>query len=234
MKSILTVPSLDLHASLIHGFTTRKIGTDFKQIAQALEPRAKIEEDHIISLEQTHSATVVCVDKNTDLKHLPQGDALVTNLRGLIIGVETADCLSILVYDRRVGAIAAIHAGWRGLAEGIVHNTLDLLVSRFGCRIENMEFAFGPCISGAHYEVDDEVIARFRETFGVHFSYKQKPGAKPHLDLVGTARMSCEDFGFYHRNLAEVGLCTFEREELFYSHRRKAGEGRQFNFIGMI
>lgn len=234
MKTILTVPNLDLHSNLVHGFTTRAIGADYEKLAAELKPRVEIAPERILRLDQIHSGVVVSVEKETDLKTLPQGDALITNVPGLIIGVKTADCLPILVYERKVRAVAAIHAGWRGLAANIVQHALEEMIRRFGCRIEFMEFAFGPCISEANYEVGEELIATFREAFGVRFSHKQKPGAKPHFDLVGTARMNCEDVGFYHRNLAEVGLCTFEREDLFHSHRRKPGEGRQFNFIGMI
>jgi YfiH family protein len=234
MKTILTVPNLDLHSNLVHGFTTREIGDDYGKIAVELNPRIVTAPERIVRLNQIHSGTVVVVDKNADLKALPEGDALVTDRPGIVIGVKTADCLPILVYERKARVVAAIHAGWRGLAACIVQHTLEEMLRRFGCRIEFMEFAFGPCISEVHYEVGEEVIEKFREVFGVRFSYKQKPGAKPHLDLVGTARMNCEDVGFYHRNLAEVGLCTFERADLFHSHRRKAGEGRQFNFIGMV
>lgn len=234
MKSILTVPNLDLHPNLVHGFTTRALGADCARIAAELKPRIDVAPERILRLNQIHSGMVVCVEKGTDVTELPEGDALVTNVPGFVIGVKTADCLPILVYEHKARVIAAIHAGWRGLAAGIVQHTLEEMLRRFGCRIEFMEFAFGPCISEANYEVGDEVIAKFREAFGVRFSYKQKPGANPHLDLVGTARMNCEDVGFYHRNLAEVGLCTFERDDLFHSHRRKAGEGRQFNFIGMV
>lgn len=229
MKSILTVPNLDVHDKITHGFTTRAVGDDLRLISAA----TGFATDKIVTLEQVHGDNVVFVDKASDLSRRDKGDALVTNLKGILIGVRTADCLPILVYDRKAEVMAAIHAGWRGLVAGIVQKTLSLMMRRLACKIENMEFAFGPSISEAHFEVGPEVIEAFRDAFGVRFSYHQRPGEKPHIDLVATARMSCEDIGFYHRNLGEVGLCTFEREDLFYSHRRKPGEGRQFNFIGM-
>lgn len=230
MQSILTVPNLNVYDKIRHGFTTRAVGDDSRLISIETGFSA----DKIISLEQVHGADVVFIDKTSDLSRREKGDALVTNLKGVLIGVRTADCLPILVYDRKAEVVAAIHAGWRGLVAGIVQNTLSLMMRRLACKIENMEFAFGPCISQDHFEVGSEVVEAFRDAFGVRFSFQQRPNQKPHIDLVGTARMSCEDVGFYHRNLSEVGLCTFEHEDLFYSHRRKPGEGRQFNFIGMM
>lgn len=229
MQSILTAPNLEIHDKICHGFTTRAVGDDFSLISRETGMPA----DKIVSLEQVHGANVVFIDKASDLSRREKGDAVVTNLRGVLIGVRTADCLPILVYDRKVEVVAAIHAGWRGLVAGIIQNTLSLMMRRLACKIENMEFAFGPCISQDYFEVGSEVIEAFRDAFGVRFSFQQQPNQKPHIDLVCTARMSCEDMGLYHRNLGEIGLCTFEREDLFYSHRRKPGEGRQFNFIGM-
>jgi YfiH family protein len=230
MKKILTVPSLDVYDKLAHGFTTRQMGDNLNLIAGDL----KMSPAKIFTLEQTHSAEVIFIDKTSDSTKPKKGDALITNQKDVVIGVRTADCLPILVYDRKAEVVAAIHAGWRGLVGGVVQKTLSLMIRRLGCKIENMEFAFGPCISDASFEVGPEVIEAFREAFGMRFSHRQKPGEKAHIDLISTARMSCEDIGFYHRNLGEVGLCTFEREDLFFSHRRKPGEGRQFNFIGML
>jgi YfiH family protein len=229
MKKILTAPNIDICDGVIHGFTTKELGADRDLIAKELGVSA----DQIFSLTQIHSDKVVCLDQIVPRETLPEGDALITKLPGIIIGVKTADCMPILVCDKKVRVVAAIHAGWRGLAAGIVQKTLAKMMRQYGCRFENMEFAFGPCISETNFEVGPEVLDQFRETYGVRFSYHQQPGKKAHLDLVATARMIFEDFGFYHRNMGEIGLCTFEREDLFFSHRRKAGEGRQFNFIGL-
>lgn len=234
MTPFLTVPNLSLHADLVHGFTTRAFGADYAKIAAALAPKMNITAAQVFRLEQTHSNTVVVIDDRSDPAKLPTGDALITKHPGIVIGVKTADCLPILVFDRKAKVVAAIHAGWRGLAAGIVQKTLGILLRECGCQLQTLEFAFGPCISPARFEVGDEVIEKFRETFGVRFAYKKHPSEKARLDLSGTARMSCEDIGFYHRNLSEVGLCTFERNDLFYSHRREPGAGRQFNFIGMV
>lgn len=228
-NKILTVPNFSLNEKLIHGFTTRVIGDDLEKLAKELN----ISSEKIIALEQIHSDEVVCVESPTDVKKLPPGDALVTNIPGYVIGVRTADCLPILICDRKKDVVAAVHVGWRGLFKGVVQNTLNVLLRCYGCQLENLEFAFGPCISPQNYEVDQDLINQFRDQYGIRFSYLKKDGEKPRFDLVGTARMILEDIGFYYRNLAEVGLCTYERDDLFYSYRREPGKGRQFNFIGL-
>lgn len=229
MKKLLTVPNLDLHAGIIHGFSTRALGGNIGRLAEELG----VSTDQLVTVEQVHGGNVVCVERNTDVKKLPPGDALITPVKGTILVIRTADCLPIIIHDRRNGVVAAVHVGWRGLIAGVVGNTLSVMARHYGSQMDDLDFAFGPCISEMHFEVGAEVIAKFREVFGVRFSFKEKPGEKPHLDITGTARMACEDFGFYHRNLSEVGLCTFERGDLFYSYRRAPGEGRQFNFIGL-
>lgn len=230
MNDILTCDHFLNFPRLVHGFTTRSVGFDTAKIAE----HTKISQDKIFHVEQVHGDNVVIIDEKTRRENLPPADALVTNLPGILIGVRTADCLPILLYDSKKQVVAAIHAGYKGILSDVILKTLTVLMQTMGCRLENLNFVFGPAICVAHYEVGDEVIAAFRERFGVRFAYDRATYPKPHLDIAATARMTLEDEGLFHRNFTDLGLCTFENEELFYSHRRQKDEGRQFNFIGMI
>lgn len=230
MNTILTCDHFLQFPKIVHGFTTRSVGSDIAKIAE----HTKIYQDKIFTVEQVHDNNVVIIDEKTRRKNLPPADALVTNVKGVLIGVRTADCLPILMYDSKKQVVAAIHAGYKGILSDVILKTLTVLMQTMGCRLENLNFVFGPTICVAHYEVGDEVIAQFRERFGVRFSYDRSTYPKPHLDIAATARMILEDEGLFHRNFTDLGLCTFENEELFYSYRRQKEEGRQFNFIGMI
>lgn len=229
-NEILISDHLSGFSKIVHGFTTRSVGADYEKISA----HTGISEDKIFHVEQVHGNTVIVVDEKTQREKLPPADAFVTNLKGVIIGVRTADCLPILMYDSKKQVIAAIHAGYKGILSDVISKTLDVLTKTMGCQLENLHFAFGPTICVAHYEVGDDVIAQFREHFGVRFAYDRSTYPKPHLDIAATARMIMEDIGLFHRNFSDLGLCTFENEALFCSYRRKKEEGRQFNFIGMI
>lgn len=229
-NDILTSDHLSGFSKIVHGFTTRSIGSDTAKISA----HTKIPQDKIFHVEQVHGSNVVIIDEKTRRENLPPADALVTNLPGILIGVRTADCLPILLYDSKKQVVAAIHAGYKGILSDVILKTLDVLMKMMGCHLENLNFVFGPAICVAHYEVGDEVIAAFRESFGVRFAYDRSTYPKPHLDIAATARMIMEDVGLFHRNFTDLGLCTFENEELFTSYRRQKDEGRQFNFIGLI
>ena len=235
MKSILTSSNLESHSNLIHGFTTRAIADDFEKIAAA----HKIASGNIFALKQIHSDIVICLDEHSDLQNLPEGDALVTNQKNILIGVRTADCLPILICDKAHHAIAAVHAGWRGLVKGIVLKTLHTMMRRYGSTSTDLEIVFGPCLGVKNFEVGDEVVAAFQTAFGERFVWDRgdrpvSPTGKPHIDLTATARLSCTDNGCRADSMAHIDLCTFERSDLFYSYRRERGTGRQFNFIGMV
>lgn len=214
MLSILTAPNLSPHANLIHGFTTREVGDAISCV---------------FALKQIHSGMVFCVDDKTDLSRVIEGDAVVTNQKGIVIGVRTADCLPLLVYDPVKNVIAAIHAGWRGFLAGVIENTFQILKQKYGCEFSDLEIALGPCISVKNFEVGDEVRAEFHAKFGEKFV-----SVGSHLDLVATAKNICENLGCDPKKIFSLDLCTFEHKDLFYSYRREPGPGRQFNFIGLL
>jgi YfiH family protein len=229
-SEILTSPLLGRYPELIHGFTTRKLGADYDRIAV----RMKILSSQIYYVEQIHSGKVVVVDEDTELSQLVPADAMVTSRADVIIGVRTADCLPLLVYDPRQNVVAAIHAGYRGLLGGIIQNTLVLMQRGYGCELTDLKFVLGPAICVRHYEVGTEVIDEFRKTYGQGFLFRTDLGVKPHLDIVGTSLQILLAHGVHESNVHIPGWCTFEDEQNFHSYRRSPGSGRQFNFIGRL
>lgn len=240
MPNIIHAPNLSEFPHLIHGFTTKELGKDYDRIAQKI----KTLRSHIYSLKQIHSNQVVYLDRDSDLADLPTGDALITDRKDIVIGVKTADCVPLLIYDNRQNIVAVIHAGYKGLLSGIIQRTIRMMLENFKCSFENMYITLGPSISVKHYEVGKDVIMEFEKTYGNRFSFNTTFGPKPHLDLKKTTLMILEDLGMDPLHFMDVNLCTFERDDLFFSYRRELKEGRsasakstadrQFSFIGMV
>jgi YfiH family protein len=152
---------------------------------------------------------------------LGEGDALISNQPGVIVGVKTADCVPILLADPATGVVAAIHAGWRGSAQGIVASTVKALVARWKSDPRNVRAAIGPSIGACCYEVGPEVARRF----GIESSNPV------HIDLAAINERQLLDAGV--SNIWKSGECTFCVASRFYSFRREGEQaGRMLSFTG--
>ena len=189
--------------------------------AEAIAPGAKIVMPH-----QTHSNDVVTVMQGwpDDPVGRPPCDALVTRLKGIAIGIVTADCAPVLFADRDAGVIGAAHAGWRGAQGGVLDNTLDVMEA-LGASRANIVAAIGPTIAQASYEVDAPFRAHFSADDAPHFaSAPERDGvARWHFDLPGyaaarLARCGCGRIDVMRRD-------TFALPESFYSYRMSTQNG---------
>lgn len=229
-QKILSSPLLKRFPEIVHGFTTKELGIDYNKIAQQL----KLSPEQIYYLpDQQHSNQVVCVDKNSLCHQLSEGDALVTDRSEIVLGVRTADCVPVLCYDPIKKVVAAIHAGYKGTLRGIVQNTFETMQRLYACCPQDFFVAVGPAVCMLHYEVSPEIMVAFKQKYGKRFMCKEVAGERPHLDVRGTVQMILKDLGVLSSNIDTLDLCTFERDDLFYSYRREGEVGRQFNFIGM-
>ena len=160
----------------------------------------------------------------------PEGDAAVARGPRLLLGIETADCLPILIVDPRRLTVAAVHAGWRGTARGVAARTVEALVAG-GSDPEDLRAALGPCIGPCCYEVGEEL----REAFGPAGAAFLRPGprGRPHLDLRAASLEQLVAAGLRPARIHHVGDCTACRADLYYSYRRDGpGVGRMINFVG--
>jgi YfiH family protein len=222
---------LSNYKNIVHGFGTKDFGIDYDRIARKLH----VLRSQIYYLpNQIHSNKVQYVDQETELDDLHEGDALVTDQPNVIVGVRTADCVPILCHDPVKNVVAAIHAGYKGVLESVVQKTFEMMQRLFACRAQDIVVGIGPAICLEHYEVGFDVIEAFRKLYGDRFICEEYEDARPHLDVRATIAFILSDLGVDEKNVDGVGLCTFEREDLFCSYRRDGGEGRQFNYIGML
>lgn len=193
----------------------------------------------IITAKQRHSAEVTVIRhlEDTDSK-APRGcDALITDRPGLLLGVQTADCVPILIADVKQRVVAAVHAGWRGTLARIAEKTIARMQAEYGTRPEDCLAALGPAAGVCCYEVGPEVIEPFRSqfTYAESLMSNHKPSGQAHLDLpTGNVRqLICA--GLAETNIFTSGFCTLCRNDLFFSHRREQrwGVGRMMSVIGV-
>lgn len=216
------------------GDTAEHIAENRRLLAQ----RLGIAPDHIILPHQVHGAEVRQID--ADFLQLPENerrmivegvDALVTNQRGICIGVSTADCIPVLLYDEAHHAVAAIHAGWRGTVQRIVQTTIDMMHLYYHIQPSELRAIIGPGISRDSFEVGDEVYEEFlQEGFDMAVVACQRPNMKKegsvdqplkwHIDLPQcNALLLCQS-GVPADRIQSSGICTYQHSDQFFSARQ--------------
>lgn len=217
----------DLFRGVTAFFTGKDPGADPRAIADALG----ISPDSIFLPIQKHTDKVLYLDAAMEPRI---ADAVVTDRRGVLIGVQTADCVPVLLHDPRNGVIGAVHAGWRGTAAGILKGTIRFMADRFACSPEHIRLAIGPSIRRCCYEVDHEVCEAVSRETG-QGGYYEKKGVKYHLDLAEANRQQAISTGIAASRIWVAPDCTFCHPERFFSYRYARGStGRQGGFIGLL
>lgn len=162
------------------------------------------------------------------------GDAVITDKKGVLIGVQGADCVPILLYDRRTHATGAVHAGWRGTAAEILKKTIEAMGDRFSSSPSDIIIAIGPGIRWCCYGVGHEVIDAVTKATG-ESDYFKITGEKYRLDLPAANRYQAISAGVLPEHIWLSDECTFCQNEKFYSYRfAKGPTGRQGGFIGIV
>lgn len=187
-----------------------------------------ISEHNIIVPRQTHSARVAFIDDvPVDDRDIDGVDAVVTTLHGVAVGVNTADCLPLLLCDEKVGVVCAVHAGWRGAVGGVVGNALDRMVLA-GASPGDIHGFIAPHIGVCCFEVGEEVACQFHPDDVVY----HQDGEKPHVNLSGAVTRILVSKGVPRENITDIGECTRCRSDRYFSARaRGVASGRNFSFI---
>lgn len=239
-SSYITIPSLEEKDGVLHAFTTRKGGLgmrrngakvpgDWDAVAEALGIRPEC----IVTVNQVHGDDIVGVDRSNfpAMPHV-KADGMVTSSPGIAIGVETADCVPVLLFDPGAPAVAAVHAGWRSTVKNIVGKTVIRMRKSFGSNPTRMIAAIGPAIGPECYEVDEPVIGPLRAAFPFWRDLlSPRSGGRWGLDLAKANRMVLIQSGLLEENIYSLGMCTSCNRELFYSYRREGRTGRMLSVI---
>ena len=168
---------------------------------------------------QTHSTNVRIISALPAEEELYDVDAVITHLSGYCVCVSTADCIPVLLYDKRNLVVAAAHAGWRGTVGGIVQKTLATMRQEYGTDMNDVLACIGPGISLESFEVGDEVYESFSKA-GYDMNRIAKKYDKWHIDLWEANRIQLEEVGVKHANIETAGVCTYKEYHDFFSARR--------------
>lgn len=201
------------------------------RVVAAVSPGARL-----ATVYQVHSADVAIVTEAYDDDARPQADAMVTDRRGLLLGILTADCAPVLFADAQAGVVGAAHAGWKGALGGVTDATVAAM-ERLGAQRARIVAAVGPCIGRASYEVDDGFARRFAENDPANERFFA-PGKAGHqqFDLEAYVVQRLAAAGL--TRIEALGLDTYADEERFFSYRRathrgEADYGRQISVIAL-
>ena len=237
---LLSIPALDKESGMLHAFTTRQGGLgarnngirhpdDWTAVASAFG----VCRDRVVTVNQVHGENIVTVDDlNVRDVRTVHADAMMTDVPGIAIGVETADCVPVLLFDPMKPAVAAVHAGWRSTVKKIVQKAVHRMHEEFGSEPARLIAAIGPAIGPECYEVDEVVLGPVREAFSFWKEVSTPRGNdRWSLDLVKANKLELLQIGLAEKNVHALGLCTSCRRDLFYSFRAEGRTGRMLSVI---
>ena len=194
---------------------------------------AGLTRENIVAAKQRHGTNVYSVDEVCEVPD--NTDGLITNLPNVALVTFYADCVPLLFCDPVKRVIANSHAGWRGCVQNMAAKTVGEMTARYGCNPRDVLVGVGPCISGAGFEVDDDVAVRFQKEFDeCVFSAKRTPG-KFRIALQEVCKLSLLRADVPAENVELARWCTYLDGELFFSHRRDgAARGSLAAFIELV
>jgi YfiH family protein len=197
-----------------------------------------ISDDHLLMPHQVHQTEIAVIDEDflllsdkERLAKLEGFDALMTNVEGVCIGVSTADCIPVLLYDPVRHAACAIHAGWRGTIQRIVEKTVSKMATVYGSCPSDILAQIGPGISLDSFEVGDEVYDAFAQA-GFDMDRISCKKEKPHIDLPMCNFLQLTSSGVPADRISLSQICTFKQYDTYFSARRLGiSSGRIFTAI---
>jgi polyphenol oxidase len=266
---LVQIPEWEQFGWLRHGFSTRSGGvssvygpdgalnlgwTQEDDPAAVAENRQRLVQavggGSLVTIRQVHGAVTRPVREGdgafegrlqtAEGKAVLQGDGLMTNVAGVLLGIQTADCVPVLTVDVRQRVVAAFHAGWRGTAARMVEHGIAAMREEYGSRPEDLVAAVGPSIGACCYAVGDEVKQAFEANFTYGSELLRKVGAETRLDLWEANRRQLRDAGVPAEKIfvvAECSGCALDDagRRRYFSHRVDKGvTGRMMSVVGVV
>lgn len=244
--SLINYPILSQFPGIVHFCTTRQGGIsqgnyasfnvtpytgDLPEHQQAnlneLIGLLAISAENLIFPVQTHSDNILTVDADFLLLNKEQRsvrlngvDALITAEPGICIGVTTADCVPLLLFDTAKKIVAAVHAGWRGTCNRIAEKTLREMIETYGTNPADVFVSIGVSISPEVYNVGEELIAEFENRKFPADEIFIRRDKQLFLDLWTANKWLLTEAGIPHQNIEIAGLCSYSQHENYFSARR--------------
>lgn len=216
-----------MNMSFSNGDSSKSVRENYNILFSALG----LDPEKAVLSHQTHTNNIRVV-KERDIgkgivihRDYDNVDGLVTNLKGVALVTQFADCVPLLFYDPVQEVIATSHAGWRGTVQEIGKKTVEVMVGLYGCDTKNIRAAIGPSIGRCCYEVDDPVLNEFEMFTDIPSKkiFTKKENGKYMLDLWTANRLILEGAGIKPKNICITDLCTCCNSQFFHSHRASGG-----------
>ena len=172
---------------------------------------------------QVHGAISYTLMPGSSHSNESKGDVLVSNDASRVLSIRVADCVPVLLASRDGKAVAAIHAGWRGVVGGAAIVGLKALCKLHRAKPEDVLVAIGPAIALDAFEVGPEVLDEFTKSFGTNAPIRRRDDGKGHVDLREALRRQLLDAGVGGSNIDDTDRCTHLHADEFFSHRRENG-----------
>ena len=210
--------SKGVYKSLNCGLTSDDHRENVLKNIEIVNNKMGCKENSIVTLKQMHSAKVIYFKNKDSVKNNLAGDAIVTKIKNLAIGILTADCVPILLYDPNKKIMGCIHSGWKGALNGILKNTIKKFAD-LNSNASDLVVALGPCIKKEDYEVDYEFYQKFiKKNNSNEFFFEKKSNNKYIFDL--REFINNELLSLKVKKIDNIEKNTFSDEETFFSYRR--------------
>ena len=202
--------------------------------------RASVLPYPVIQGHQVHGSRIAVIDRPDLTREDLEGyDAFICKLPGVAIGVRTADCVPILLYDPVRRAIAAVHSGWKGTMLKIAKKTIALMESDFGCKPSDLRAIIGPAIGPDSFQVGEEVVEKFRDAgfpMSRIWSFRGPGDGRPksgghHIDQLQANHWILEECGVPASSIHVSGIDTYTDPSFFSARREGPACGRIINAI---
>ena len=191
----------------------RKVLKNLKIVCKKIKCSPK----NLILLNQIHSSKYYFINKKNKINKKFKGDALITNLSKVAIGILTADCVPILIYDKKLKIVSAVHAGWRGIYKKIVVKVIKFFKKK-GSNLNDLNVSIGPCISQKSYEVKKDFITKFIKKDKKNKVFFKKVKNKTYFSLNKCVSYQLKKIGI--KNIEIINKDTFNKNNNFFSARR--------------
>ena len=223
VRAIFSKRGTDDHANPYAGFNIcHYTGDDIHHIDECssqLCSHLGINAEQLIIPRQTHSTNIAVIDSTPfDPDSLIDVDALVTNLKGVALAINTADCVPILLAEENAGVIAAAHSGWRGTFGNIAGKTVQKMVE-LGASPLRIKAYIGPSICWECFEVGNDVVLKFRQVFGYNRDILKFKHFKSHIDLQEACRQQLVKAGVVNNNITLSGICSHCNPKQYFTAR---------------
>jgi YfiH family protein len=225
---------------LVHGISTRHYGSmkdqgqiNFSNI-NAFLGTLDTDPDRLVLSEQVHGSNCIILNDIPAEKLIKNADGLIAVKKNILIGVVTADCLPILLYDSKKSIVGVAHGGYKGISKQIINKIIKKF-HNLGSNIDDVYAGIGPAAGACCYEVSKDKIEMFQEIFPSYNDWYRKENGRFFLDLKKIAFLNLKEEGIRQEKIEVSDICTIHRTDRFFSYRKEGEKaGRFISIIGTV